>query len=126
MEHEQQVYKEYGQSIGALAKQYTQSDPDRLQQAYSQGNVSVRPDGADGTINLVIQNYIKPGDSVTLTISKETHGPVSAKVSSYLDDQSDVVTITAQFSRLPDGTNHVSSMEINVSEQGADRGRAEF
>jgi hypothetical protein len=113
IEEKQEEFKEYGQSIGALAKQYTQSDPGRLEQARAQGNISLRPEGADGTISLVIQNYVKQGDSLTLTVDKQTHGPLSATISSYLNDPSDAVQITAQFSRLPDGTNHVSSVEIN-------------
>src|SRR5215469_5386170 len=45
-------FKEYAQSIGALVKQYTTPDPDRLMQAKQQGNVSLTP--GSGTINLVI------------------------------------------------------------------------
>jgi hypothetical protein len=109
-------YQEYGQSIGALAKQYTTPNPDLLMQAKQAGNVSFQP-GA-GTISLVIKNYLKPGDAVTMTLSEQTHAPVSVQISSYLSDPSDVVTIAAQFAQLPDGTNHVSTTNIDgVSKQ---------
>ena len=40
-------YKEYGEQIADLARQYTQPDPDRLQQAYQQGNISLQLGGGE-------------------------------------------------------------------------------
>lgn len=116
IEKKTEEYQEYGQSIGALAKQYTTPDPDRLMQAKQQGNLSLQP-GA-GTVSLVIKNYIKPGDSVTFAINEQTHSPSSVQVNSYLDDPKDAVTINAEFAQLPDGTNHVATTTIDgVSKQ---------
>jgi hypothetical protein len=110
--HAKEEYQEYGQSIGALAKQYTTPDPDRLMQAKQQGNISLQL-GGSGTVSLVIKNYVKPGDSVTLTINDQTKQPLSVQVSSYLNDPKDAVTISAQFAQLPDGTNHVANTLVN-------------
>ena len=69
-------------------------------------------------MSLVIKNYVKQGDSMTMTISEQTHSPVSVQVNSYLSDPKDAVTISAQFAQLPDGTNHVATSTINgVSKQ---------
>lgn len=109
-------YQEYGQQIGALAKQYTAPNPDALMAAKQAGNISLVP--GSGTVSLVIKNYIKQGDSMTMVVSEQTHSPVSVQVNSYLNDPKDAVTISAQFAQLPDGTNHVGSMTINgVSKQ---------
>jgi len=117
IEKKTEEYQEYGQQIGALAKQYTTPDPDRLMQAKQQGNISLQM-GQGGTLNLVIKNYVKPNDSVTMAIDPQTKSPVRVQVSSYLSDPSDAVNITANFARLPDGTNHVASTTINgVSKQ---------
>src|SRR5580658_9729927 len=59
-------FKDYGEQIADLAKQYTQPDPGRLQAAFQAGNVSLQSGGGPGEITLVIKNYVKPGDSVTL------------------------------------------------------------
>lgn len=104
-------YQDYGQQIGALAKQYTTPDPDRLMQAKQQGNLSLVP-GA-GNIQLVIKSFVNPGDQVTFTISEQTKSPVSVEINSYLNDPKDKVMISAQFAELPDGTNHVTTMTIN-------------
>ena len=111
-------FKDYGSEIADLAKQYTAPDPGRLQAALQAGNISLVPGGGDGEIKLVIKNYIKPGDSVTLVFSKAQKAIQSIQVASYLDDPKDAVTIAAQFAKLPDGTNHVSGTQINgVSKQ---------
>jgi len=116
VDKKKQEYQEYGQSVGALAKQYTTPNPEALMQAKQAGNISLQP--GSGTVSLVIKNYVKPGDSMTMTVSEETHSPVSVRVNSYLNDPSDAVTISAQFAQLPDGTNHVASTLTNgVSKQ---------
>ena len=105
-------YQQYGEQIGALAKQYTTPDPDRLQQAREQGNISITPAG-EGTVSLVIKNYVKPNDSVTLVFNSAQKAVQNIQVSSYLNDPGDAVTIQAVFAKLPDGTNHVSNTTIN-------------
>src|ERR1035438_2365044 len=117
IDNKKQEYQEYGQSIGALAKQYTTPNPEALMQAKQAGNISLQL-GGDGTVSLVIKNYVKQGDSVTLTINDQTKQPVSVRVASYLNDPKDAVNISAQFAQLPDGTNHVASTLIDgVSKQ---------
>lgn len=106
-------YKDYGEQIADLARQYTQPDPDRLQQAYQQGNISMQLGGGETMVTLTIKNYIKPNDSVTLVFNKQLKAIQSVRVNSYLDDPTDAVTIAAQFAKLPDGTNHVTGTQIN-------------
>lgn len=116
IEKKKSEFQEYGEQIGALAKQYTTPNPERLMQAKQAGNISLQPGG--GAVALVIKNYVKPGDSVTLTIDPQSRQLQSINVSSYLSDPKDAVTISAQFSQLPDGTNHVSTTMIDgVSKQ---------
>ena len=116
VEKKTEEYEEYGQSISTLAKQYTTPNPEALMAAKQAGNVSLVPGG--GTVSLVIKSYIKQGDSMTMTVSEQTHSPVSVQVNSYLDDPKDAVTINAQFTQLPDGTNHVATTTIDgVSKQ---------
>jgi hypothetical protein len=116
VEKKTEEFKEYGQQIGALAKQYTTPDPDRLMRAKQQGDISLQP--GTGTASLVIKNYVKPGDSVTMMMNQQTHSPESVQVSSYLNDPKDPIKISAQFAQLPDGTNHVATTQIDgVSKQ---------
>jgi hypothetical protein len=111
-------FQEYGQQVAALAKQYTQPDPQLLQQAYQQGNTSIQLGGAAGTVTLVIRSYLKPGDSMTLIFSESQKTIQSLQIATYLTDPKDAVTIAAQFAQLPAGVNHVTTAQINgVSKQ---------
>jgi hypothetical protein len=111
-------YQEYGQQVAALAKQYTQPDPQLLQQAYQQGNASLQLGGAPGTVTLLIKNYLKPGDSMTMVFSEGTKTIQSLQIASYLNDPNDAVTVAVQFATLPAGVNHVATAQINgVSKQ---------
>jgi rRNA maturation endonuclease Nob1 len=55
---------------------------------------------------------------MTLVFDKAQKGLLRVQIASYMDDPKDAMNLTAQFSRLPDGTNHVSAMVIDgVSKQ---------
>jgi hypothetical protein len=111
-------FQQYGQQVAALAKQYTQPDPQLLQQAYQQGNVSIQLGGAPGTITLVIKNYLKPGDSMTLVFSEAQKAIQNVQIASYLTDPKDAVTVAVQFAKLPSGVDHVATSQTNgVSKQ---------
>ncbi len=106
-------YIDYGQQIAGLAQSYTQYQPGRLQQLYAQGDVALKSGGAPGLDAVVVTNYVKPGDSVTLTFNRAQKAVVAIHIASYLSGPSDVVTIAAQFAKLPDGTSHVSTTTVN-------------
>jgi hypothetical protein len=112
-------YTDYANQMKALAQQYVPPDRDLLQQAYAQGNVTVGPaGGAPNELQLIIHNYLKPGDSMTLVFDTAQKGLLRLQIASYMNDPKDAVNLTVQFSRLPDGTNHVSSLMIDgVSKQ---------
>jgi hypothetical protein len=111
--HITQEYQQYGQQIAALAQSYAQPDPGKLQQLYAQGNVALKSGGAPGVMAAVVSNYVKQGDSVTLTFSETQQALLGISVATYLSGPSDAVTMAVQFAKLPDGTNHVSTATIN-------------
>ena len=118
VEKKTEEYQQYGQDIAALAKQYAPPDPQKLQAAFKEGNVSAQSSGDPGTVNLVIKNYVKPNDSMTIGFNREQKSIESVHVASYLNDPSDAVTISAQFAQIPGGPNHVESTLVNgVSKQ---------
>jgi hypothetical protein len=109
----EQNYEDYGKQIAALAASYQQFQQGKLQQLYAQGNVSLKSAGIPQLESIVVRNYVKPGDSVTIDFSPASKSIVSLAIASYLSDPSDGVTISAQFAKLPDGTNHVASVTVN-------------
>ncbi len=113
VEKKKEEFKDYAQQVAELAQSYAQPDPGKLQQAFAQGNAMLGSGGAPGEIKLVIHNYVKPNDTVTMTFNTAEKAIQSLQIASYLDDPKDAVNITAQFARLPDGTNHVANMLVN-------------
>lgn len=112
-------FKEYGDQIKTLVQQYVPPDKDMLQQAYQQGNVMMGPvGGAPGEYRLVISNYVKQGDNMTLVMNKAQKSLVSLSIATYLNDPSDAVKVNVQFARIPNGPNHVTTETIDgVSKQ---------
>ena len=112
-------YKDYADQMKGLAQQYVPPDKDLLQKAYAQGNITLGPPaGAPNEIQLVIHNYLKPQDSMTLVFDKTQKALLQVKIASYMDDPKDAMNLTVTFERLPDGTNHISNLVIDgVSKQ---------
>jgi hypothetical protein len=111
-------YEKYGQQIAALGQSYAQPDPGRLQQLFEQGSVMLGSAGAPNEVKVVINGYLKPGDSVTIIFNKAQQAIQSLRINSYLDDPQNVVTISAQYAQLPNGPNHIASMIVDgVSKQ---------
>jgi hypothetical protein len=118
IENKKEEYKEYGQKMAALAHSYAPPDPEKLQQAFKDGNIKVAPGSVPDQVELLITNYVKPNDSMTITFDKAAKAIHDIAISSYMDSPSDVVKIAVQFAKLTDGTNHISTMSVDgVSKQ---------
>jgi len=119
VEKKKEEYKDYADQMKALAQQYVPPDKEMIQQAYAAGNISLVPGGSiPGQIKLVFHNFVKPQDSMTLVFDKTQKQLLSLQIASYMDDPKDAMNLTVEFSRLPDGTNHVSNLIIDgVSKQ---------
>ena len=119
VDKKKEEYKEYADNIKALIQQYVPPNKDLIEQARQKGNIMMGPaPGAAGEYRLVLSNYIKQGDNMTLIVDKAQKDLARLSISTYLSDPSDAVNVTVQFSRIPGGRNHVASETINgVSKQ---------
>ena len=118
IESKKEEFKEYAQKLGALAHSYAPPDPEKLQQAFKSGNMKLEQGNDADRVHLVITNYVKPNDSMTITFDRTAKALESVQIASYLDSASDVVKIAVQFAKLPDSTNHISTMSVDgVSKQ---------
>jgi len=104
--------QDYTAQLKDLISHYAPPDPDMIQAAIKAGNVSVTP--SSGTVTLTIVNYYQPGDKVTFVVDRTTKKLLSYDVNTYLNDQSDVVTLANQFATLPDGTNHIQQTVLDA------------
>ena len=104
-------YEPFARQLEELAARYTALDSDRLLGAGKRGDVALQR--AAGTLTLVIKNYVKPNDFLSMKMDQQTYNLVGAEARSYLTDPKDAVTIKVQFDQLPDGTNHIARAEID-------------
>jgi hypothetical protein len=120
-------YTQYADQMKALAQQYLPPSKERLQQAYEQGNVTLSPAAAPNELELVIHNYLKPQDSLTLVFDRAQKQLLRVQIASYMDGPKDKMNLTVQYNRLPDGSNQISnvvidgvSKQMNVATQNSD------
>ena len=119
VEKKKDEYKDYVDQIKVLIQQYVPPEKTMLEQAAQKGNVALGPAaGAPGQYQLVLSNYVKPGDKMTLVFDKEQKALVSVSIASYLSDPKDAVNVSVTFAGIPGGPNHVASESIDgVSKQ---------
>ena len=119
VEKKKDEYKDYVDQIKALIQQYVPPDKDMLEQAFQKGNITLGPAaGSPGQFQLVLSNYVKPNDKMTLVFDKDQKALVSVSIASYLSDPKDAVNVTVGFAGIPGGPNHVASQTIDgVSKQ---------
>ncbi|MGC1966639.1 MAG: hypothetical protein WA673_09275, partial [Candidatus Acidiferrales bacterium] len=95
---------DYMDDVKSVLAMYVPPDPQRMQQAFQAGKVSLNPAG--GVVNLIFTDYAQPGDRMTLTFDPASKKIVSLSVSTYMGQAKDAVTLQVQMASLPDGTNY--------------------
>lgn len=120
-------YADYANSMKALIAQYVPPNKELIQQAAGSGNIMLGPAGAPGEVNIVISNYVKQGDKMTLSINKAAGGMQSVSIATYLSGPSDAVTVDVVFAQIPGGprypatqTIHGASKQMTISVQNSD------
>ncbi|MGC1417612.1 MAG: hypothetical protein WA817_20145 [Candidatus Acidiferrum sp.] len=105
--------KDYMGDVKSLLSQYVPPDPQKMQQAYQAGKVSLNPAG--GVVNLIFKDYAQPGDQMTLMFDTAAHKIISLNVNTYLGEAKDAVTLQVQMASLPDGTNYAQRTVLNAT-----------
>jgi len=105
--------QDYMEDVKGVLSMYVPPDPQRMQQAFQAGKVSLNPSG--GVVNLIFTDYAKPGDRMTLTFDTATKKIVSLNVNTYMGQAKDAVTLQVQMASLPDGTNYAERTVLNAS-----------
>ena len=93
------------ESAAALVLSYVPPSPDLIQAAIAGNNASLTTAGP-GAVALVFKNYLKAGDSMTLTFESQIKKLQRVVISTYLDDPKKAVTLQVTMQSLPDGTNY--------------------
>ena len=113
VEKKKDEMKDYMEKAAALIHQYVPPNPEQIQAAKDAGRIAVNPQG-DGKVRLVISQYLKPGDSLTVDLDPASNRLLGLGVNSYLDTKDDVVTLVVQMNTLPDGALYAAQTTLNA------------
>jgi hypothetical protein len=105
--------QDYMGDVKRILALYVPPDPQKMQQAFQAGKVSLNPAG--GMVNLIFKDYAQPGDQMTLTFDAAAKKMVSLSVNTYMGESKDAVTLQVQMASLPDGTNYVRQTVLNAT-----------
>jgi hypothetical protein len=104
---------EYMERAAALIHHYVPPNPDLIQIAKDAGRIAVNPQPG-GTVRLVISQYLKASDSLTIDLDPATNRLIALGVNSYLDTQEDAVILAVQMNTLPDGALYAAQTTLDA------------
>lgn len=101
----------------ALAHEYVPPDPARIQAAKEAGKVAVSSPDSSGQVQMKISDYLKPGDSMTISLDAAKNNVLGIAVNSYMKAADDVVTLKATLGALGDGTIYPATTTLDVKSE---------
>jgi len=102
MEEEKDKMKDYVERLMSLTRSYLASDPAELQAAIA--NAEVTTGGGSSVVRIRMRNYVKTGDSMTMSFDQATKRPTKTEVNTSLDEAP--VTIVLAFDQIHEGPNY--------------------
>jgi hypothetical protein len=106
--------KDYMEKVMALVHEYVPPAPAKIQAAQTAGNVA--PQASGTAVNVVIKNYLKSGDLVTIGADPAAKRLTSYKVQSFVEKpKEDDVTLNVTFGALQDGTFYPQQVLLDVT-----------
>ena len=115
VEKKTEEMKDYMQQVQSLLALYVPPNPQLIQQAIQQRNVSINKQVGASSVDIVFKNYAKPGDQMTIAFDPSTHKMSTINVNTYMDEPKDVVTLAVQMGSLNDGTNYAQQTVLNAT-----------
>ncbi len=104
------------EAIG-LVKQYVPPEAARIQAAKDAGKVTVTPLDPQNKARVVIADYLKAGDSLTIDLDAAANKLAGLTVSSYTDKEKNAVGLKVSFGTLADGSTYPANIALDVKEQ---------
>ncbi len=113
VENRKDEMKDYMEKAVALIHSYVPPNPAQIQSAKEAGRVTVNPQAGE-KVRLVISQYLKPGDSLTIDLDPASNKLLGLGVNSYLDKQEDTVALAVQMNLLPDGALYAGKTTLDA------------
>lgn len=109
----EQELADYMQRAAMMIKEYVPPDIRRIEAARARG-MMVKPTATG--VQLWMGNYFKPRDTIAIEMKGDKIDRIH--VDTYLDSEDDRVSLDANFTSLPDGTNYASQIGLVALKRG--------
>ena len=113
IENKKDEMKEYMERAAALIHTYVPPSPEKIQAAKEAKRVAVNPQ-AGGKAQIVVSEYLLPGDALTLDLDAASSRLLGLGVKSYLDKPEETVTLAVTMNTLPDGALYASQTTLKA------------
>ena len=113
-ENKQEELTDYMKSALALVKSYVPPSPSRIQAAKDMGKVSIEILQPGKRVRLNFRDYEKTGDNLGVELDLANNRPLGLKVSTYLDEAKDTVTLDVRMDQLNDGTTYPLNVTLDA------------
>lgn len=113
-ERKKEELTDYMKQAVALVKTYVPPSPAKIQAAKDAGKVTIEVLEPGKRARLNFRDYEKPGDNLGLELDLTSNRPLGIKVSTYLTDAKDAITLDVRMGQLNDGTTYPSSIILGA------------
>jgi hypothetical protein len=103
------------EEVSALVRSYTELSPERLQASLKHAAFSAGQGDMDGSVQIVMQNVIQKGDSITIWIDRTTMLYRRALIATTYEGNP--VTTTANYATLTSGEGHMAQAILNYAKK---------
>lgn len=117
VENKKEEIGDTAKAASALMHQYVPLDPARVQAAKDAGKISVSAPDPSGQVQVKISDYLKPGDSVTVSVDAAKNTLLGIAVNSYMKDAADTVTMKSTLAALGDGTVYPATVTMDIKSE---------
>jgi len=107
---------EYMQQAVELIHSYVPPAPERIQAARDSDKLTFSPMG-QSAVRLNFQDFVKPGDSMSLSVDKGRYALQSVSVKSYMEKKEDAIDLDVTFAALGDGVAYPAKIVLNAPEK---------
>jgi hypothetical protein len=113
VENKKDDLKDYMEKAATLIHQYVPPNPAQIQTAKEAGKMQVHPQ-PDGSVQVEFRDYVQPSDQLTIGVNPKAALLSSLSVATYLEKQSDPVTLNVRFGTLADGTSYSAETTLEA------------
>jgi hypothetical protein len=113
-EKKKEELTDYMKSAVGLVKTYVPPSPAKIQAVKDAGKLSIEVLEPGKRARLNLRDYEKPGDNLGVELDLSNNHPLGFKVSTYLDDAKDVVTLDVRMGQLNDGSTYASNIALDA------------